>query len=469
MARVIEIDSAGAHAASLAENREDLDTRQKAMLGADLVLSPQAPQSQWSGILAAVLAEVGEEGVRAALFGSSVDHAQGTFLDALGSLLDVRRRVATRSRVTATLTGRAGTGVPAGSRAKTTDGDEFRTLADVTLAPEGVTVDLEAVETGPVAVDAGTLTEKVTIIAGWETITNPSAGSLGATRQSDEDYRRTYLRRTAHSSVGSLSALAGALEEALAGHQRVAENNTAADVTIQEWLVGAHSILVFSEGGSDGDVRRAIENHRGMGVGTMTAIRGAAPDAAALASMATGSIAWNGSTYTGLDLTEDDPGAEQAAALTAHLASDHVPPTISYINGAFYAIYRWAPGEPPTFGQSTDVAAFGLDPAAAQYPAGPFVRPRQRALTVSFTMTRRTGFPADGLTQARTAVLNQVKAYGIGDQLWSNDILCAAEAVRGTRITNLVVQAGGADVSGVDVPLDQLWTLDADDLTITVA
>ena len=80
---------------------------------------------------------------------TSVDDAVGTQLDTLGSLLDVLRDTASRSRVTATLTGVSGTGVTAGSRAKTTAGAEFRTLAAVVLAPSpGVTVDMEAVETG---------------------------------------------------------------------------------------------------------------------------------------------------------------------------------------------------------------------------------------------------------------------------------------------------------------------------------
>ena len=273
MARVFEVSSTGASAASLAENRNTLNSRQKEAFGEDLALTPQTPQSQWSGINALALTEVGEQAVRAALFGSSVDHAQGVYLDSIGSLLDISRRVATKSRVTATLAGESGTGIPAGSRAKTSAGAVFETLEDVVLSAGGVQVEMQAIVSGPVMAPSATLTEIVTVISGWETVTNALAATPGVDRQSDDDYRASYVRRTAHSSIGPLSSLEAAIDEALAGKQKVVENNTSSAMAVQSWNLDAHSIFVVSEKGSDGDVRRAVENHRGMGVGTMTAIR----------------------------------------------------------------------------------------------------------------------------------------------------------------------------------------------------
>ena len=112
--------------------------------------------------------------------------------------------------MTATLTGVSGTGVATGSRAKTMSGAEFQSTSDVTLQPSpGVSVEMESVDTGPVAAAAGTLTEIVTVIPGWETITNPSAAVPGTNRQGDPDYRSTYRTRTAHRSTGALDALRG--------------------------------------------------------------------------------------------------------------------------------------------------------------------------------------------------------------------------------------------------------------------
>ena len=83
-------------------------------------------------------------------------------------------------------------------------------------------------------------------------------------------------------------------------------------------------------------------------------------------------------------------------------------------------------------------------------------------------MTQRTGFPADGIAQLRTVILDRVKEYGIGEELWLNDLLCVEERVRGTRVTAISVQYNSTDVDGVAVPLDSVWTLALADLTITL-
>ena len=181
------------------------------------------------GVGATALAEYAEALVDVSM-GADVDHVGGTSQDALYGVLDVKRRVATKSRVTATLTGVNGTGVPAGSRAQTSTGnDVFETLADVLLTPSGIDVEMESVEAGPIEAATDTLTRIVTVIAGWETITNAQAAAQGIARQDDADFRSTYMTRTAHSSVGSMSALEAALSEAESKKINISENamNTA--------------------------------------------------------------------------------------------------------------------------------------------------------------------------------------------------------------------------------------------------
>lgn len=471
MPKVLEITPSGARAASLAENRDRLNEDQREAFGADLSLSPQTPQSMWSGIAAGGLTEVGEGGVRAALFGSSVDHAEGVYLDALGSNLDVRRRNAIDSRVTATLTGVAGTAVPTDSRAKTTAGDEFLTLDDVILSPSGVTVEMEAVEDGPIEAPIGTLTEIVSVIPGWETITNTSAATVGRSRQPDEDYRATYLVRTAHSSIGPMSALEAALEEALGGKTQVEDNSMSTPVVKQDWSLLPHSLIVFAQTGTDADLQRAITNHRGMGVATNVGIVGGAhSDLSALQAITAGVVNWDGTDYTPLDLSGAADLAACATALTSLLNPTSNPSgvTVGYSLDRFISQFAWQPGLTPNFGTGTAAAALGLDSANNVYPPGNFMRPRIRDLTVGMTLTRRGPFPSDGLSQVRAAVLAQVEAYQIGDEIWLNDLLCEAERVRGTRITLMTVEAGGVAVSGIPVPLDNLWRLPASNLTVMV-
>ena len=110
--------------------------------------------------------------------------------------------------------------------------------------------------------------------------------------------------------------------------------------------------------------------------------------------------------------------------------------------------------------------AFGIDDL--DEPLGPFMRPRARELDVELEVTRGSGFPADGLDRIRTAVTAVVDGYRIGQEVWLNDVLRAAEGVAGTRVTSITVQFAAADVSGVAVPLDIQWALPTAGIIITI-
>ena len=156
---IFTVDDTGVHVPSLETALADTRQQMADIFGDDLAGDAQTPQGQLAGIIAILEAAIGEALVQLGN-ATSVDDAVGTQLDTLGELLDILRQRATRSRLTATLTGVGGTGVPAGSRAKTTadPAAEFRTIADAVLSPSpGVSVEMEAVEEGPVAAAAGTL------------------------------------------------------------------------------------------------------------------------------------------------------------------------------------------------------------------------------------------------------------------------------------------------------------------------
>ena len=495
---VLKVDATGAAGASLAVNVDGLNERQRDAFGADLAATPQTPQAQWGGVVGLGLTEMGEAGSRAAVYGSSVDHAIGVHLDAIGSVADVRRLEATRSRVVATLTGVGGVTVPALSRAKTADGDEFETTEDVTLLSSGVDVVMQAVESGPVEAAAAALNRIVTGIEGWETVTNAAAAVPGRARQDDDTYKRLYRARAAHSSVSPLDGLRAAITEAGASRRVVVDNRTNAPVVKQLWTLPPHSVFAIVAGGLDTDIHRAVENHRGMGAATLTAIVGGAPPAGGLAGLSSPyEIAWRGTTATVADSAwgAASTNAEYAAAITTAIDGDV---TVAWTGHRFIGQYEWAPEDTTAAFDDGDMAtALGLDPDAATEAPGPFVRPTARPLTVSFTLTRLAGFPGDGLERVRSSVLARVggmdaiadrdltdaaredirdqldrlgasAGYAIGAELWANDILGAAERIPGTRVTLLSVQAGGVDVSGVAVSLDNRWTLSASDMTITI-
>ena len=467
---VFTVDSNGVKSSSLAENVETLNDRQRDAFGADLALTPATPQAQWSGIEGLALTEVGEQGGRAALYGSSVDHAPGVHLDAIGSLLEIERLQAQHSRVTATLTGVDGVNVPAGSRAKTSAGDEFETETSVLLKATGVMVAMRSLEAGPIEAAAGELNEIVTGVPGWESVTNAEAAVLGRLQQSDDEFRDMYRDVTAHRTLGPLDGLRASLIEAGANQVIVEHNPSSAAVEKQDWTVYAHGILVLVHGALAADIQRGIESHRGMGVATMTAIVGGDLPSGGIAALTSPyEFQWRGADYTIADAdwtaaTDNDARAEEVTDIIGGGV------TVAWTGERFIAQYEWKPlDENAGFDDSDLATALGLDPDSATVSPGPFVRPIDRALSVSFTATRRAGFPGDGLNDLKRAVMAVVEGYPIGHEPWIGDFTSAAERVAGTRISLMTVQSDSADVSGVEPDLSVRWTLAEGDISITLA
>lgn len=468
---MIRVTAQGVEYSDLEATVAEMQQRQRAALGEDLALEPETPQGQLNGIVASKLVELYEAAAQVAN-GNSVDHAAGVALRDQGSFLGLEPRAATFSRVTARLTGVAGTLVPAGSRAMTLpDEQSFETMEDAVLSSDGVNVEMQAVAAGPVPSLPGTLTKIVTLVPGWETVTNAAAGVVGRAAETDADYRAGYQARTGRNTVSVLDAMRAALTEAGATRLRLIENRTSVAKTVQGWVIAPHSLLVVVLGGTDLDVQRAVEGRRNMGLGTLSAIRGGTPDDTALGGVSNGTVQFDGIDYMGLNLTGAATPAAKAAALGA-------------LVGPVEAVYDWPAGDgyytvlvaydpaqdAPAFDDGTVETAFGLDPDSATAVPGSFIRPRERELTVTADVTPDTAlFPGDGLEQLRTAIYDQVAGYGIGQQLWANDVLSAMEAVPGTRVTSLTVQEGGRNASGADVPPDTLWKLPAANLNITVA
>lgn len=158
---------------------------------ADLAVTSDTPQ----GILitAEALARIDEVNNNAAT-GNQINPniAGGLWLDAIMALtLPAGRTPATQTLVsTVTLTGVAGTVIPAGVQAKTSAGDLFETLSLITLDDGGDgAVDFVSVEFGAIPCATHALDTIVSNVLGWETVDNGAAGVIGSATQSDQAAR----------------------------------------------------------------------------------------------------------------------------------------------------------------------------------------------------------------------------------------------------------------------------------------
>lgn len=234
--------------------------------GSDLVITPNTPQ----GVLI-----VSETASRTAVADNNAalanqinpNVAGGVFLDAILALTGSFRSPATPSTVTVTLTGVSGTIIPQGSQVSdSVYNNVFQTTIQVTIIDNAATVIMESVQNGPIVAGANTLTQILSNILGWETVTNSEAAVLGTVTQSDEQARQ--LRRVTLSAQGASTA--GAIISALYLTPDVSslfflENISPSTQVIEGVSMVGHSIYLCVDGGTDLAVAETIQSKKSAG------------------------------------------------------------------------------------------------------------------------------------------------------------------------------------------------------------
>jgi uncharacterized phage protein gp47/JayE len=119
------------------------------------------------------------------------DQAEGTHLDNLAAIVGVNRLEATFSEVELTLSGTPNITIPANSQVKIPDGEVFIIQADATLDGGGSATGVLALaeNTGPITGAIGAVSQIVTQVAGWSSVTNPAAVVPGQDRELDSELR----------------------------------------------------------------------------------------------------------------------------------------------------------------------------------------------------------------------------------------------------------------------------------------
>lgn len=254
--------------------KTEVQTEWRAALGEDLTLDDETPQ----GVL--INAEV-ESRIASAQNNATLanqinpDLAGGIFLDAICGLSGIVRAPATKTAVLGVrVSGQPSTFIPAGSRARTGAGDVFATDGSVLIDGSGEAfINFTAVEYGPVPAPIGALSFIVDAVLGWETVENFDAGILGADDQSDEELRtlrRLTLARSAMSVSEAVVSDLYAIPEVRSLQFR--ENITASPATIDGILIGAHSIWVCVDGGTDDEIAAALLRSKTAGAGWTGAV-----------------------------------------------------------------------------------------------------------------------------------------------------------------------------------------------------
>lgn len=286
---------------------QDVISEFQQAFGDDLVTTPNTPQGVL--ITAETAARTAVADNNAALANQiNPNVAGGVFLDAIGALTGSFRSPATPSTVTATLTGVSGTVIPQGSQAQdSVYGNVFETESEVTITGGTATVVMTSVQDGPIVAGAGTLTEIVSDILGWERVTNADAAVLGTITQSDEQFRNE--RRVTLFAQGASTA--GAIISAVYQVPNVMsvfflENIAPTTQTIESVVMVGHSIYLCVEGGTDLAVATAIQSKKSAGAAYNNGATGDGADATPVSQDVV--VPYSGQTITVLF---DRPGVIQ--------------------------------------------------------------------------------------------------------------------------------------------------------------
>ena len=356
-------------------------------VNSDISLEQGTPQGQIVGILAQALWDIDRQVVS---LGSTnaISLASGRHLNDLVSLIGIARTEATRSTVTATLSGTVGTIIPNGSFASTTRGDRFYTTQEYTIASSNgqVSANMESEQFGPVPAEIGDLTNVVSNVPGWLTVNNDAPATPGIYRETDTELRARYLSIIRRNSVGSESSIRSAISEVEGVTKiKLLVNNVNASTTIEGVSTGPHSVTAIVKGGSDRDVARALHSSVASGIATAA-------------------------TQThDRDITEDIDG--------------------------------------------TNIT---------------FIRPEEREVVITMATTRATGFPVDGVTQIRNAIIRFFNGLDLGQNVAVSELYGVIYSIPAHVVSSLTVQQNSNDIDGIALNSDQIFTVEASNITITL-
>ena len=235
----------------------DIDTA----FGGGVNPSLQTPQGQLAQSETAI---IGDKNNEIAYIANQVNPsmASGIWQDAIGEIYFITRIPGAGTVVNCTCNGAVGTVIPAGSVAQDTSGYLYSSTTSATIPSSGnVTIQFQNQTQGAIACAIGALNIIYTAIAGWNTVSNPAAGTLGNLVETRAAFEARRSASVAGNSVNSIQAIYAAVTQVpdVIG-AFVTDNPTGSTVSYgsTSYSLAAHSVCVSVAGGASSAVAQAI-------------------------------------------------------------------------------------------------------------------------------------------------------------------------------------------------------------------
>ena len=226
----------------------------------DINTAPETPQGQ---IIDAETLAITQKDAELAFLANMFNPktARGIWQDALAEIYFIKRKKAVNSRCYCVLTGLNGTVIEKGSKIQSSaDGTYWDLLEDVTINDNSsVTALFECESEGAVIASPNTLNKIITTVAGWDTVNNLQAATVGSLEESQKAFEKRRYDSVALNSVGTTASVfsrVNQIDDVVGCY--VVDNKTNVNKIIDDYLLKPHSIYVAVLGGNNQEIAEAI-------------------------------------------------------------------------------------------------------------------------------------------------------------------------------------------------------------------
>ena len=226
----------------------------------DINTAPETPQGQ---IIDAETLAITQKDAELAFLANMFNPktARGIWQDALAEIYFIKRKKAVNSRCYCVLTGLNGTLIEKGSKIQSSaDNTYWDLLETVTINDNSsVTALFECESEGAVIASPNTLNKIITTVAGWDTVNNSQAATVGTLEESQQAFEKRRYDSVALNSVGTTASVfsrVNQIDDVVGCY--VVDNKTNVNKIIDDYLLKPHSIYVAVIGGSNQDIAEAI-------------------------------------------------------------------------------------------------------------------------------------------------------------------------------------------------------------------
>lgn len=262
---VFRVTSDGITAPSYDEILDYFQSQARSIFGSDINLDADTQDGQLIAIFAAALHDVNSQAIATYnAFGPKT--AIGPALDNAVALNGLKRQQATASQVDLRLIGQAGTIITNGAALDTFENRWL--LPDEVIIPVSgeITVTATAEEAGAIEAVPGSINRIATPTLGWQSVTNPSAATVGVAVETDTVLRERQARSTALPSISLWEGIISSLLN-IPGVVRVSGVKNDTNLPDDNGIPG-HTIAMIVDGGQVAEIGETIFLKKAEGTGT---------------------------------------------------------------------------------------------------------------------------------------------------------------------------------------------------------